>query len=98
MIKRIVILAVTIVCLRCPSIAFAQLTSEEQKQFFQLLNLPESKDTRDKRFKLIADAIEREADPKRRINNTYPVDLKFARIPAAEGLPFLLERLDKSDD
>lgn len=87
------ILAAVMICLCCPSLVFAQLTAEENRQFFQLLSEPESKMSLDKRFKLIADALEREADPKRRIVNTYPVDLKTARIPAADGVPFLLERL-----
>jgi HEAT repeat protein len=72
----------------------AQLNSAEQKLFHQLLAEPDGKPAYEKRLKLIGDAIEREADPKARIGSFYEVSLKQARIPAEDGVPFLLERLD----
>jgi hypothetical protein len=68
------------------------------KLFNQLLAEPDTKASFDKRLKLIGDAIEREADPRRRPSSSYGVNLKQARIPAEEGVPFLMKWLDNKSE
>src|ERR1043166_2172915 len=79
-----------------PAIVEAQLTGEESRIYSKLLTEPDGQPAYEKRLRLIGDAIEREADPKWRPVSSIQVDLKGARIPAAEGVPFLLKRLDHS--
>src|SRR5688572_29876304 len=86
--------SIVILLMHAPKI-HAQLSPEEFKTFNQLLTEPDDKANLEKRLNLIAAGIEREADPKRRLPNSIPVDLKRARIPAADGVPFLLERLEQ---
>src|SRR4051812_46094649 len=85
-------------CLSQPAVVRAQLTPEESRLFSQLLREPDAKASFEKRLQLIGDAIEREGDPKWRPVSSIQVDLKQARIPAAEGVPFLLKRLDHSSE
>ena len=95
---RFCFIASLLTCLFQPALAWAQLTSDENRLFYQFLNEPDDKKSFEKRLKLIADALEREGDPKRKLSFTYPVDLKRARIPAAEGIPFLLQRLEETPE
>jgi hypothetical protein len=59
-----------------------------------LLAEPDGKPAFDKRLRLIADALEQLGDPKRRLRSSYKIDMRRARIPAEEGVPFLLKFLD----
>jgi HEAT repeat protein len=95
---RILPLVALVVCLVQPAVARAQLTGEELALFNKMLAEPDAKASYEKRLKLIGDAIEREGDLKRRPSTSYQVDLKQARIPAAEGSPFLLQRLDQQSE
>src|SRR5438552_623434 len=72
----------------------AQLSSDELKIYTQLLAEPDTKEAIAKRLKLFEVAIERQGDPKRWLSTSYVIDLRRARIPAAEGVPFLLKFVD----
>lgn len=98
MAPRILPLVTLALCLSLPATARAQLTVEELKTFNQLLTEPDDKASYEKRLKLIGDAIEREGDPKRRPSSSYGVDLKRARIPAVDGVPFLMKWLDNQPE
>ena len=76
------------------SMARSQVTSAELKLLDKLLAEPDGKPAFDKRLRLIADALERLGDPKRRLRSSYGIDMRRARIPAEEGVPFLLKFLD----
>jgi HEAT repeat protein len=77
-----------------PAAVRAQLTAEESKLFNHLLTEADGPPAFEKRLRLIETAIEREADQKRGPTSFILVDLKRARIPAEQGVPFLLKRLD----
>ena len=98
MAPRILPLVALALCLAQPAIVRAQLNFEEYKVFNQLLAEPDAKPSFDRRLRLIGDALEREGDAKQRAGGTIPVDLKAARIPAADGVPFLVKRLDHSSE
>ncbi len=98
MASRSVFFAVLTLCLSLPAAARAQLTTEEMTVFNKLLAEPDAAPAYEKRLRLIGDAIAREGDPKRRLGSYQVVDLKRARIPAAQGVPFLLKWLDDKDE
>jgi HEAT repeat protein len=98
MAPRIWPLIVLALSLGQPVVVRAQLTAEESRLFSQLLTEPDGPPSFEKRLRLIGDAIEREGDPKWRPTSFILVDLKRARIPAAEGVPFLLKRLEHSSE
>jgi len=64
--------------------------AEEYKVFDKLLAEPDGKAATAKRLAMIAEGLERYGDDKRRESLTYGIDLKRARIPAEDGVPFLL--------
>src|SRR4051794_20670485 len=98
MAPRILPLVVLALALGQPAVVRAQLTADESKLFSQLLTEPDGPPAFEKRLRLIGDAIERDGDPKARPSSIIVVDLKRARIPAEQGVPFLLKRLDNSAD
>jgi hypothetical protein len=69
-------------------------TAEEYKLLTQLLAELDGKPAFEKRMQLIGEALERMADPKRSLSTGYGVGMRRARIPALEGVPFLLKFLD----
>jgi hypothetical protein len=88
------IVLTTAVLLGPASAARAQFTADEVKQLDDLLKEPDSKASIAKRLALFAHALDREADPKRRLSSSYGPTFRRARIPAADGVPFLIARLD----
>ncbi len=98
MAQRILRVVALAVCLGQPGVVRAQLTGPESVLFNKLLAEPDGKESFEKRLRLIEQAIEREADPKWRPASSIPVDLKRARIPAVDGVEFLLNRLDHSSE
>jgi hypothetical protein len=98
MAQRMLLLAALLVFLGRPAAARAQLTFEELKVFDRLLAEPDGKAAFDKRLQLIGDAMDREGEKKPFPAPMIPVDLKRARIPAAQGVPFLLKRLEQPAD
>src|SRR5262245_34820902 len=73
----------------------AQLSGDELKVYYELLKEPDTKEAIAKRLKLFEVAIERQGDPKRFLSTSYGIDLKRARVPAADGVPFLLKFVDQ---
>jgi HEAT repeat protein len=72
-----------------PAPVRAQLTSEEQRTFMQLLQEKDGPAAFDKRLRLIGDALERWGDLKRMPTTSSQASLKAARIPVSDALAFL---------
>src|SRR5437763_11922187 len=79
--------------------ARAQLTIEQHKVYMQLMEEKDGPAAYAKRLQLIAEALEKDALPKPPGTYTsYQASAKYARVPAADALPFLLKFFDRKEE